>query len=260
MLDLHPEQTAKWLLKEKYHGEVREKDIQLDLERIEKGEPLDYVIGFSDFLGCKIDLTYKPMIPRTETEYWVDQVISLINTDYKKESQLRCLDMFAGSGCIGTAVLKHCDNCRFDFVDLQSNCLKQIEFNLKLNHINPDRYRIIRSDIFSNIGFDNEVIRYDIILANPPYVAESRLDMVQPSVLRHEPHSALFAGPYGLIFIREFLSQAPRYLAPQGRIYLEFGISQKAQIENILRRRDGLKHCFQRDQFKRWRSVWIEFK
>ncbi|MCK5591939.1 MAG: hypothetical protein KAI72_08290, partial [Candidatus Pacebacteria bacterium] len=81
-----------WLLEEKYNG-VKTNAFLLDVARLKKGEPVDYVIGFTSFLGCHIDLSNFPLIPRTETEFWLEKIIKKI-VESKKEN-LQCLDLFS---------------------------------------------------------------------------------------------------------------------------------------------------------------------
>ncbi len=222
-------------------------------------KPIEYKRGFCKFLGCKIDLSFRPMIPRKETEYWVKSVIRDI---CKKSEKFTFLDVFSGSGCIGLSVLKNCSKWAKMgvFSDVDNRCVKQAKFNLKLNKINPQKYRVLRSDIFENIKGD-----YDYIFANPPYIALKNKHLVQESVLDYEPHLALFAGDDGLLYIRKFLKDAKKYLKKnglpagrQGKIYLEFDCLQKRELENLLKELKYKKFKFHKDQFNKWRWAVAE--
>ncbi|OGZ84704.1 MAG: hypothetical protein A2599_03615 [Candidatus Staskawiczbacteria bacterium RIFOXYD1_FULL_39_28] len=243
-----------WLLKEKYLNKPNI-NFKKDIKRLEKGEPLDYVIGFTDFLGCKIDLSKKPLIPRPETEFWVGQVIKEINKFYPSTSSgqnLRILDMFSGSGCIGLAVLKNIKNSEVDFADIE---------NRMVGH------RVIKSDVFSNIKS-----KYDYIFANPPYIPDYRknlserlrailLNRIQKSVLKFEPKKALFGGKDGLFYINKFLKDAPSFAKAsdgQGKIFMEFSPEQKDKIERLLKKYKYKSWEFNKDQYGKWRWVMIE--
>lgn len=258
---------ATWLLKEKYKGKATQ-SAKGDLVRLQAGEPVDYVIGFVEFAGCKIDLSLKPLIPRPETEYWVGEAVADIQSRVSPYSRvgtdptlLRVLDVFSGSGCIGIAVLKHVQRAQVDFAEKEKQFLKQIGINAKLNRINPHRYHIIESDIFQpkNRTTVRSIGWYDYIFANPPYVAESRKQRVQPSVLNHEPSQALFAGKDGLSYIRKFLKEAKNHLSPGGKIYLEFDSPQKREIEKLLESFGYKTWQFHKDQYKKWRFVVVLF-
>ena len=253
----------RWLLEEKYGGK-RTEAAEKDIARLEKGEHVDYVIGWVEFLGCKIDLSQKPLIPRPETEYWTEQVIQEIrckrswdcpSTAGTVPATFQVLDLFAGSGCIGIAVLKHIPWAKVDFAEKEKKFLKQIEINAKLNGIAPNRYRLIQSDVFSNIKR-----KYDYILANPPYVAESRSQRVQKSVLEQEPASAVFAGKDGLTYIRKFLKETKNYLAPRGIVYLEFDSHQKAEVMKLAKAAGAKEVKISKDQFGKWRYARIIFE
>jgi release factor glutamine methyltransferase len=278
----------EWLKSEKYKGdEVQLRaHLKLDLVRLKQGEPLDYVIGSRDFLGCKIDLSSRPLIPRAETEFWVEQAIKELSklcevglrpacagrahrstTSHNSFAQpIKVLDLFAGSGCIGLAVLKHIPNAHVTFAEKDPKLCSQIKKNLKLNAL---KGRVIRVDIFSreprrrSFKSSSKTVvgvglgLFDIIFANPPYVPTKR-QKVQKSVKDWEPKEALFAGVDGLVVIKKFLKQAQGHLNPAGRIYLEFGYGQKTKIEKLIKQFGYGHYQFHQDQFGKWRWVVIK--
>ena len=259
------QQEVVWLLNEKYGGCLTDK-AKKDITLLEKGVLVDYVIGYKKFLDCKIDLREKPLIPREETEFWTKQLIKNFQgmdpCKFVRKHPLRVLDMFAGSGCCGIAVLKNVPNSYCDFVDIDDNCLKQIRFNLKLNNIDKKRYKVIKSDVFKKLSVSDTDSKlsegYDVMLANPPYIGLGEKKKVQKSVLNFEPKKALFAKNNGLYFIEQFLKQAKKYLLQDGVIYLEFGYNQKKDIEKLLKKFDYNSFQFNKDQFNKWRFLEIK--
>lgn len=210
--------------------------------------PEDYQKGFKDFLGIRVGLLKRPLIPREETEYWVKIAIEDIK---KRESNIDCLDIFSGSGCIGLAILKN-TKASCDFGEIDKLFLEQIQINLNDNKIDKDKYNLIKTDIFSNINKS-----YDYILANPPYVAEKRRDEVGDDVKMFEPSIALFSGENGMDVIKVFLKEAKNYLKEEGRIYMEFDEEQKNWIKDIIK--ENYSSCeFLKDQFEKYRFVIIE--
>ncbi len=251
-------------MKEKYNGRPTEK-FEKDVERLKAGEPLAYVIGFTEFLGCKIDLSKMPLIPRPETEFWVEKAIEDIKNRLSLKltivkSNVGVLDMFAGSGCIGIAVLKNVRNVLCDFADKDKKCLEQIKINLKLNYhkyngrrIYDNGCKVIQSDVFSKIRG-----KYDYIFANPPYVARAKKNKVRQSVLKYEPGLALFGGGDGLFYIKKFLKGAKSHLNPGGKIYMEFDPAQKKEIEKLAKKYKYSKCELHKDQYGRFRYIVIK--
>ncbi len=215
--------------------------------------PIEYKKRFVKFLGCEIDLSKRPFIPRIETEYWVKKAINEIKKSGAKGQKLEVLDVFAGSGCIGIAILKACPELcqRVDFVDIDKKTIEQIKINLKMNKISTRRYNIYQSNIFNKVKKE-----YDIIFANPPYVAEERIKEIQKSVLKYEPKKALLSGKKGLKHIKRFLKEAKFFLKKEGTIYLEFDPFQKVEIKEVLKKEGYKDFKFFRDQFKKYR--WLK--
>ena len=245
------DKEISWLIQEKYHGEVTSQT-QRDIKKLQKGYPLAYLIGNQPFLNTIIDLSQHPLIPRIETEYWINILIQALKK--RKTKQIHCLDIFAGSGCLGIALLKNLPQIKVDFAEKNKKFLKQIEINLKLNHISPDRYSLIMSDVFHSVSS-----RYNLIVANPPYVPPSHKKLVQREVIKFEPLSAVFAPDKGMFFIKKFINQLPSHLLSGGQAYLEFDSWQKELINKFIQKQNIFTGHFFRDQYQRWRYVVIEY-
>jgi release factor glutamine methyltransferase len=138
------------------------------------------------------------------------------------------LDLFAGSGCIGIAVLTHVPNAAVDFGELESKHLATIQKNIEVNNIDLKRTKIIETDVYSTISDT-----YDFILANPPYLSPSRIERIQDSVLSHEPHNALFADEEGFALIRRTLEGVPAHLNPGGHVWVEHEPEHSASIKEL---------------------------
>jgi release factor glutamine methyltransferase len=179
-------------------------------ERLSRGEPLAYVIGTQPFLGLTIGLSSRPLIPRPETEWWTEELIHHIGT-----RSLRVLDLCAGSGAIGLAILKECPNATVMFGERMPSHAVQIQENLARNHLDSSRADIRAGDLFA--PFTNE--RFDIIAVNPPYIPEGRV--LDESVALYEPNEALFGGPDGLSLIRRIAKEVPQHIVPDGELWME---------------------------------------
>lgn len=248
------EREKHWLLEEKHNGKETKK-FSVDLKKLKNGVPLAYIIGNVPFYDCLIDLQYKPLIPRVETEHWVYEFVKkeLKNQELKK--QVRILDIFSGSGCIGISILKNTLNTKVDFADIKPKYLKQIKLNLELNKVSKKRFEIIQSDVFKKIP----IKKYDYILANPPYISKDRLNTVSKSVIEHEDKNALFAKNDGLYFILKLIKESQKYLTFDGKVYVEFDSWQKKKIEKILKAANIKNYQFVKDQCKKDRLLIFSY-
>jgi release factor glutamine methyltransferase len=255
------QQELRWLLKDKY-GLSEEKilallndhvtqgsEIEKDISRLKAGEPLAYVIGWAPFLGLKIDLSQRTLIPRPETEFWVEQFIQEVLRE-KPTKKLEILDLCTGSGCITAAVLHHLPNTHVTAVDIDPKAVEQTRINLQSLNVSPDRWQILQSDLFEKVSG-----QFDYVLTNPPYV--DPFGEFSPSV-HHEPQHAIFAQKNGIELIEKIIFNIKKYLKTEGKMWLEFGEGQSAFIEELCNK-EGLSVRIQPDQFGKHRYAIVSF-
>lgn len=228
----------QWLLKEKYNGE-KSTAFFADCERLRAGEPLAYVIGFVPFLNSMMWLDSKPLIPRPETEFWVEKALEYIGKTYVHG--VRVLDLCAGSGAIGVAVATAVPNAQVTIAELDPIHLPTIEKNCIENGL--VEYTIIESNLFENVAGT-----FDLILSNPPYI-DPALDRAEHSVKAHEPHLALYGGRGGTELIERIVADAPAHLHQHGQLWLEHEPEQVSFIHELAARA-GLTATTHNDQYE----------
>lgn len=214
------------LLQEKYQGK-KTADYKRDCSRLQKGEPYEYVLGYVDFLGTKIDLSLRPMIPRPETAFWVARAIDELKG---KGGELRLADTFAGSGNVGIAVLKQLPNATVTISELDPMLKPQIQKNVTLNNIAPERVRVL-----SRAGLEGLTGQYDAIFAVPPYIPYEALPELDPEMIEFEPHMAFFAREGGHEFHRALITGAWNLLKEGGTLYMEADMDHNDAIRELVK-------------------------
>lgn len=185
-------------------------------------EPMDSLIGFTEFMGLKIPFSVYTLSPRQETEIMVDSIVR----ENVGRKGLRILDMCTGSGCIGLALKKHLD-ADVTLADISDEALSECRHNADINNINVE---IVKSDLFDSISGT-----FDIIVSNPPYIPTRDINGLEKEVLEYDPIISLDGGEDGLNFYRKIIESVPRFLKDDGLIYLEFGVGQSEYIANLMR-------------------------
>jgi len=186
------------------------------------GEPLQYILGKTEFMGWEFRVDKSVLIPRPETEI-------LVETAVKIAPQLNVLDLGTGSGCIAVSLAKLLPNVKVTATDISLEALETARYNASLNNV---EVRFLQGDLFSN--YDLRPKAYDLIISNPPYVPTAEIDDLQPEV-REEPVIALDGGEDGLDFYRRIINQAPLYLKAGGYLILEMGFGQAEAIREIFK-------------------------
>ena len=185
-------------------------------------EPLPYITGHAPFYGLDFLVSPAVLIPRPETERLVDLALDLTRSLCEANSppSLTIADVGTGSGCLAVVLARRLPQARLYALDLSPEALALARRNA-LRHGVADRIRFLTSDLLQALP---EPV--DLIVANPPYVAEDEWDRLPRSVREHEPRLALAGGPDGLAVIRRLLAQAPAHLRPGGWLLMEMGAGQ----------------------------------
>ncbi|MBQ2872899.1 MAG: peptide chain release factor N(5)-glutamine methyltransferase [Bacilli bacterium] len=191
------------------------------LKELEKGKPIQYIIGNVDFYGNIIKVNPSVLIPRFETELLVDLTIKKIKNIFK-DKQIDILDLGTGSGCIAITLKKEI-NSNVDALDISSEALMVAKTNAKENNV---EINFIHKDM--TIYKEK---KYDVIISNPPYIRynEEIMDIVK----NNEPHLALYANDDGLYFYKEIIKNIPNITKDKYLVCFEIGESQSTVIVDI---------------------------
>jgi len=248
-------QEENWLLQEKYQGNATA-SFYSDCKLLEDGVPLAYIIGYIPFLDTKIFLDSKPLIPRTETEFWVNLAREKLETKHQNKP-LEILDLCAGSGCVGVALAKNKPQFSVDFSELDQMHEETIKKNCFYNDIKPRQFQVFIGDLFLPLPYGK---KYNYIFSNPPYI-DKELNRTALSVQKNEPALALYGGKKGLEIITKIIKQAKKFLKPEGELWIEHEPEQVEAI-NTLALEDGFSISNHKDQYKlvRWSILNVKIE
>lgn len=197
-----------------------EEKLSKGLEKLEKGMPVQYIVGHVNFYGNNIKVNKNVLIPRFETELLVEKTVNYAKKTFNKKISI--LDIGTGSGAIAITLKKKLDS-EIEAIDISENALKVAQENVLNNNV---EINLFKSDIFQNV-----IKKYDIIISNPPYIGEN--EEVEEIVKNNEPHLALYAKNDGLEFYEKILKDVKKHIKKPGLIALEIGMNQGEKITAI---------------------------
>ena len=202
------------------------------LFRLKKEEPIQYVIGETEFFGLTFKVNSKTLIPRPETEELVQWIID----DQKKinHQSLGILDIGTGSGCIAITLAKHLTNAEVFALDISPQALLIAKENATINKVEVS---FIEADILSSTTLESfsKSKQFDIIVSNPPYVRELEKTSIKNNVLQHEPHLALFVqNDDALQFYKAICEFAVHNLKAKGSLYFEINQYLGSEMKQLL--------------------------
>ncbi|MBR3453597.1 MAG: peptide chain release factor N(5)-glutamine methyltransferase [Muribaculaceae bacterium] len=193
------------------------------IHRLQRHEPLQYIVGNARFHGHKFKVTPAVLIPRPETEQLVDLIV-----DENKESDLRVLDMGTGSGCIAISLARALKFAQVDALDVSRDALAVARANAEALQV---KVRFFESDMLA----PQPAATYDIIVSNPPYICWSERESMERNVKDYEPGQALFVPDNDpLLFYKAIVPYAKQSLERGGRLYLEINQRFGAEVKRLL--------------------------
>lgn len=219
------EDTA-WLMG---HGEdevadsIAEQFIESINERV-SGKPIAYILGTQQFISWTLISDERALIPRPETEQLVEHLIRSIRRNKLEHGKF--LEIGTGSGAIALALKKYCPEAEITATDISEDALELAQENshkLKLD------IHFLESDLFASVPKK----KYDVIVANLPYVPKTKLEFVSDQILDWEPMIAIEAGEDGLKYIRPFLQQLPGFLAENGIAAIEMWHTHASPVQEL---------------------------
>ena len=227
------------------------------VQRRSKREPLQQILGTTSFCGVEIAVSPAVLIPRPETELLAERAwtwLCALSPDGK--AALQALDLCTGSGCLAIAIALNCPAARVFATDLSNEALEVARGNASKQSCG-DRVVFSQGDLFAALPGD---MRFDLIVANPPYVPTATISGLDPEVRDFDPRMALDGGEDGLMFYRRLAAEAGRWLAPGRCMMLEFGEDQSLEIRRILESENWIVTAVESDYNQRERFLVASYR
>ena len=225
MADLFSMTTTQLMLKARDEMPAAAKALYDEsVERVCTGEPYQYVVGFSWFYGEKFKVTNDTLIPRNETEELVVFVLERESDDGKT-----IVDIGTGTGVIPVTLQKSWTENIVLATDISPAAMEVAKENAEAHEVS---IRFHEGDLYEPLI--RHGIKVDVIISYPPYISREDTGSMTPSVVRHEPHQALFADDSSLHVYKRLIDGLPDVLHPGGRVYCEIGFDQKEPLLEYL--------------------------
>jgi release factor glutamine methyltransferase len=203
------------------------------------GEPTQYLTGHQEFWGLDFVVTPAVLIPRPETEHVMEVALARLGERGLKihmdtglpRGTLHVADIGTGSGCLAVALAYELPHAEVLATDISATALEVAQRNAIANKV-AERIRFVEADLFPPTP-ESLAPSFDLIVSNPPYIADSEAATLQREVRDHEPHSALFAGPTGVEVYVRLVEQAAVQLRDKGILVLELGHDSAERVREL---------------------------
>jgi release factor glutamine methyltransferase len=191
-----------------------------------KYEPVQYIIGSTEFYGLQFEVNPSVLIPRPETEILVETVIN----NYKYSDKIKILDIGCGSGNIAVALAKNLPDAEITTIDVSEEALKIAQANAIRNEAGNIKFQL--ADINSDRLFPNN--KFNVLVSNPPYVSGQEFNSLQKEITMYEPRNAVTDDEDGLRFYKRISEFANQYLVDGGSLFYEIGAGQSDDVKSLM--------------------------
>jgi release factor glutamine methyltransferase len=196
------------------------------LSRRLAGEPVQYITGWAAFRSLDLEVDPHVLVPRPETEGLVEHVLQVLRAEAARWPLPRVLDLGTGSGAIALAIATEYPAATVTATDASAEAVAVAQRNAA-RLAAGDRVRFLAGSWFDALGADD---RFEVVVSNPPYIAESEREALPIDVRDHEPAQALFSGATGLEALTEIIGEAPRHLVAGGLLALELAEARAREV------------------------------
>jgi len=215
------------------------------IDRRQKKEPVAYILGYKSFWKSKFKVNKDVLIPRPETEHIVEEVIKII----PKLGSYNILDVGTGSGCLIISIILEREKSYGTAIDISKKAINIAKNNAKIQHI-ENRIKFINSNIDKfYMG------KYDLIISNPPYIKNCKINYLDDDVKLYEPKVALDGGIDGYSEIKKVIKKSSELLKTKGKLVLEIGDKQKSFTNIILKKNGFYINKIVKDLAKKYRCI-----
>lgn len=224
-------------------------ELKIVEKRLQKEEPIQYILGKTEFYGLPFLVNENVLIPRPETEELVSWVIDEVKIKTEKK-HTTILDIGTGSGCIPISLKTNIPNADIAAIDVSKEALQVAKENAELNKVTIN---FIQQDI---LQADELVANFDVIVSNPPYVRELEKVEIKNNVLQNEPHLALFVTDENpLIFYSKIADLAKNHLTKNGMLFFEINQYLGTETKEMLLKKGFSKVEVKKDLFGNARMI-----
>ena len=212
----------------------RERDAYKNLLRRRAAhEPIQYILGSTEFMSLSFKVTPQVLIPRPETEVLVEKALSEIPRAFGSDRPISCLDVGTGCGNIAVSIATYLKNVSVTAIDRSEPAIEIATENAQ-DHDVLDRIEYKALDVFEPNVIENLGGQFDVLVSNPPYVTSSEYINLPMEIREYEPKHALEAGSEGTLFYQRFAQLIPSLLKRPGLVILEIGENQADIVRNML--------------------------